>query len=57
MDDQEIKRTLEALLLVTEKSLLVDQVRQALGSNEVQPSEIRARRSVHLTASANRVTC
>ena len=41
MDPQEIKRILEALLLVTEKSLLIDQVRQALGSNEVQPPEIR----------------
>ncbi len=41
MDDQEIKRILEALLLVSEKSLLIDQVRQALGSNEVQPSDIR----------------
>ncbi len=40
MDDPQIKRVLEAFLLVSEKSLLVDQVREALGP-EVQPANIR----------------
>lgn len=40
MTDIELKRILEALLLVSEKSLLIDQARQVLGP-EVQPAEIR----------------
>ncbi len=40
MNDVELKRILEALLLVSEKSLLIDQVREVLGP-EVEPSEIR----------------
>jgi len=40
MTDAEIKRILEAFLLVTEKSLLIDQVREALGP-DAQPADIR----------------
>lgn len=40
MTDAELKRILEALLLVSEKSLLIDQARQVLGP-EVEPAEIR----------------
>ena len=40
MTDPEIKRILEAFLLVTEKSLLMDPVREALGP-EVQPADLR----------------
>ena len=40
MTDAEIKRILEAFLLVTEKSLLMEQVREALGP-DVQAGDIR----------------
>ncbi len=40
MTDAEIKRILEAFLLVTEKSLMVDQIREALGP-DAQPADIR----------------
>ncbi len=40
MDDTELKRILEALLLVSEKSLQVDSVREVLGP-ELEPQEIR----------------
>ena len=40
MTDEEIKKILEALLLVTEKSLLIDQAREVLGAG-VEPAEIR----------------
>ena len=40
MTDAEIKRVLEAFLLVTEKSLMMEPVREALGS-DVQPADIQ----------------
>ena len=40
MDERQTKRVLEALLLICEKSLLIDQVRQVLGP-QVPPADIR----------------
>ncbi len=40
MDDTQIKRVLEALLLVSEKPLLIEQAREVLGAG-VEPSDIR----------------
>jgi segregation and condensation protein B len=41
MTRQDIKRILEALLLVSEKPLLVDRVREVLQEADVTPSQIR----------------
>jgi len=40
MDDTQIKRVLEALLLVSEKPLLIEQAREVLGA-QVEPADIR----------------
>lgn len=40
MNETEIKRTLEAFLLVSDKPLLIDQAREVLGP-EVEPADIR----------------